>query len=412
MRKPSILSISRNDDKQEKRQVPGGFVNVTHGQDIENTYLLTLDAKQSQQAEHAKQHRRSQSVSNYEQDPTRSNKRLSHRASVQGLMSGQHRTLSVRRSKAQHTSPKEVLQSPTTSSAFTMPPEEAQLFNRNRATIGITLGSPRLLPPNYLDSPAASDKTTPQPSPVMNVRHSSPVTPMPPLLESYAPAQVRKDKSRGFRALLKRTGSDLASMLPGQSRKTNGQNHRPSSNESSSNSEAEPHRMLRSERYAPGASGSARRESPARGTKPLPEVPSSAQQAKLLRRSSAPMRSSIEQSAPRYVPAQAGTAQQLSTKPSGTGSARRPLPTRVSSLPVSNYNTSSPVLNIDIPDTQMERYSVMFEKLLLPPQPTLSQRRNGNTMKLQPLRENPTRVSTEREPHLTLMLTFSRRIRQ
>ena len=96
---------------------------------------------------------------------------------------------------------------------------------------------------------------------------------------------------------------------------------------------------------------------------------------------------------------------QLSTISTERGRSTRPLPKRVSSLPVSNYNTSSPVLNVDIPDTQMERYSVMFEKLLLPPQPTLFERRNGNATKLQPLKENPTKVSNGRQTFDTLMLT-------
>jgi len=396
MRKPSIRSSSRKDNEQEKRKGLGGVVNVTHGLDIESTYLLTLDAKQSQRPEHSKQHRRHQSVSSYEDRPTTPKQRLSHRASVQGLMSSQHRTLSVRHSTTRDAS-REVLQLPNTSinpsTAFTMAREEAQLFNRNRATIGITLGSPRMQPPNYLDSPAVSAKSSPYPSPAMNMRHSSPITPMHPIAETCAPAEVRQERSRGFRAFLRRTGSDLASMLPKQRKQSVQDDRQPPTDKSQS-----------TERWASGASRTTREESAVHDTvlrnkKPLPEVPSSAQGAKILRRSSAPMRSPIrapnEQSTPRYIAIETGRAHDSPTKPSGTGLrlTKRPLPTRMSSLPVSHYNTTSPILDITIPESQMERYSVMFEKVL-PPQPTLLERRRVSIARLQPLGENPAKVSS------------------
>ncbi|GAB7339174.1 hypothetical protein MBLNU457_5836t1 [Dothideomycetes sp. NU457] len=286
-----------------------------------------------------------------------------------------------------------------------MPREEAQLYNKNRATIGITLGSPRMQPPNYLDSPVVSAKGSPHPSPVMNVRHSSPITPMHPIAEVCAPMQAQQERSRGFRAFLRRTGSDLASMIPKQ-RKPNARNDKqPATDELQSTSRPEPVRVLQSERYAPGASRTIRKDSVVHDAflenkKPLPEVPSLAEGAKIIRRSSAPMRSqtstSNEQSTPRYIAIETVRACEPPTKLSHTGPFKRPLPTRMSSLPVSHYNTTSPVLDINIPESQMERYSVMFEKLL-PPQPTLLERRRGSIAKLQSFGEDPANVNQAAE---------------
>lgn len=58
-------------------------------------------------------------------------------------------------------------------------------------------------------------------------------------------------------------------------------------------------------------------------------------------------------------------------------------PTSRSGSPVSSVDSMAiPRLNVNIPNVEMERYSVMFEKLLKQPAPSLLERRNGTLKKL------------------------------
>jgi len=287
------------------------------------------------------------------------------------------------------------------------------------ATIGIALGSPRLQPANYLDSPAVTaqgrNNSSTEPVPVV----------LPPPIQSaterQAPRTLRKQKSLGLKALLGRRSSkqpppSQAASEPARQWESPvptsyWPQQPPSTRTSISNPASDSMRAIQSPlsdgsaASTAGAIGHNRQGSEAWGFRRQQKRAELdrlhfEESLKFQRRSGqlagshldaatsqiGPISSNVpEKLDDRSATMTTSEAKEVVTKNSTSGGESGA--TKTEPVRPLKINGQRPVLDIEIPTVQMERYSIMFEKLLNSPAPSLLERRRGSLKRLQSVGE-------------------------
>jgi len=283
------------------------------------------------------------------------------------------------------------------------------------ATIGIALGSPRIKPAQYVDTHLLNEDVR-RPSPLqtsIQSPHHDPVsvstsTPKSAVSHPTAPKrpQIQRQKSSGLKSFFGLIGSNRieSDLLPsGMRQDSTPTQDRPSTRHSNSIGASETLRMPvdsvtnfqlnATPRILPGhvektskSRGMTRQEKQMEVERMPKEKDTKIKIRKHQKNHTIanPYITAADTAWPRYL---LSPELELDKSSSNGSGAKSSATTGDAAVPRSKYSLSRPdLLNVDIPSVKLERYSVMFEKVLeQKPQQSLLERRHGTLKRLQPV---------------------------